>query len=290
MSKLNKIELEATNKFIQKFVDSTIKTLSRNLDKDVYKEIEFFINDCVEIKNLNEFKDSSILYKVDYSAGLDTCRLGVLVPEELISSISDVLMGGAGVVTYSGKLTELELNAAGDLGKKIFGDIEHTLERLYTNDFGFSTTPLILTKEMPKYGDEFENSEFDILIDQTLRVNGEKEYTIGLLVKATGLKKTLTSLEILQTETVEKINLRSSIKIDQLAEVKIDITAELGSTKIPVKSALELVRGSLVKLDTLDNSDIKVFANNIEVARAQVVAVGDNFGLKITKIIAPEKG
>jgi len=289
MTKLNKLEIEATNKFIQNFVDSAVKTLSHNLDKDVYKKIEFFINSSAEIKTLNEFKNSNILYKLDYSEGIGASRLGVLVPEELISSISDVLMGGAGEGPYSGSLTELELNAAGDLGKKIFGDIENTFKRFYTKDFGLSTTPLILTKEMPRYDEEFESSEFDFLIDQTFRINEEKEYTIALLLKSTDLKKTLTSLEILRGGTSEKNNFRTNIDIGQLSDVKIDITAELGSTRIPVKSALELVRGSLVRLDTLNNSDIKVFANDIEVARAQVVAVGDNFGLKITKIISPEE-
>ena len=81
----------------------------------------------------------------------------------------------------------------------------------------------------------------------------------------------------------------SSLDVTRLADVKINITAELGRTRVPIKYALELVRGSLVELDVLNGSDIKVFANDIEFAYAQVVAVEDNFGLKITKIIAPEE-
>jgi len=289
MTNLNTNEMTAINSLVQNFVDSTLKTLSHNLDTEVYKKIEFFINSSSEITNLNEFKDSNILYKIDYSEGVFASKLGSLVPEELISNLSDVLMGGTGEKDYEGVLSELEINAAKDLAKKIFGDIENMFKRFYTKNFGFSNSPLLLTKEMPKYEEQFENPDFDFLIIQTLRINEEKEYTIGLLLKVIDIKRMLTSLNMLQSESTEKRNFQTNINIKQIANVEIDITAELGSARIPVKSALELVRGSLVKLDTVNNSDIKVFANNIEVARAQVVAVGDNFGLRITKIITPEE-
>ena len=289
MTKFNKTETNAINNFVQNFVDSTLKTISHNLDKEVCKKIEFFINSSTEISNLNEFKGTNMLYKLDYSEGVYASKLGVVLPEELISNVSDVLMGGTGEKDYDGVLSELELNATGELAKKVFGDIENMFKRFYTKDFGFSTSPLILTKEMPQYEDEFETPDFDFLIDQTFRVNDEKEYTIALLFKTDDLKRMLTSLNLLQSDTHEINNSQTNINIKQIANVEIDITAELGSAKIPVKSALELVRGSLVKLDTVSNSDIKVFANNVEVARAQVVAVGDNFGLRITKIISPEE-
>ena len=52
---------------------------------------------------------------------------------------------------------------------------------------------------------------------------------------------------------------------------------------------LGLVSGSIIELDTYDNADIKVFANGLEVAKAQVVVVDDHFGIKITKLISPEE-
>jgi flagellar motor switch protein FliN/FliY len=50
-----------------------------------------------------------------------------------------------------------------------------------------------------------------------------------------------------------------------------------------------LTKGSILELDTYENSDIKVYANGLEVARAQVVVVDEHFGIKITKIISPEE-
>lgn len=289
MTRFNKTEIEAVNKFIQNFINATLKVLAHNLDKDIYKKIDFSINSYAEVSTLDSFKENSIIYKLDYTKGEYFSRLGIAVQEKFISEISDVLMGGEGNVEFEGTLSELEVNATKDLLNKIFNEIENTFRRFYSNDFGFSTEPLFLTKEMSQFENEFNSPDFDFLINLVFKINDEREYPLALLLRAGDLKKILTTLDIFRAETPEKRNLSSNISINQLADVEIDITAELGSTRIPVKYALELVRGSLVKLDTLENSEIKVFANNIEVARAQVVVVGDNFGLRITKIISPEE-
>ena len=258
------------------------------MDKDVYKKIEFSIKSCVEVNSLELLKEEGrMMYKLDYSKGGFLGTLGALLPEEFIASLSDVLTGGTGEDAYGGSLSELEINSIKDLLKKVFVEIENSFKNIYTNDFGFSTEPLILLKEMPNYENEFSADEFDFLVDMELVVNGEKEYVISLLLNTVELRNPLNSLNVFQGG--EKKNQPTNINIQHLSDIEIDITAELGCAKIPVKHALELVRGSLVKLETVNDSDIKVFANNVEVARAQVVVVGENFGLRITKIISPEE-
>lgn len=288
MTNFNRTETESITKFLANFVDCATKTLSHNLDKDVFKKIEFYINSCSEINSLNSLMENNLIYKIYYSKGDLLSTIIVLIPEELAANISDVLMGGSGEGAYNGSLSELEINAIKDLAKKIFGEMERFYKNLYTNDFGFSNDPLILTKEKPQYENEFSSNEFDFLIDQTLKINEEKEYKISTLFKTDDLRKSLIGMDVFNSESWEKTNIHNAINFNQLSDVKIDITAELGRAKIPVKNALEMVRGSIVKLDTINDSDIKVFANNIEVARAQVVAIGESFALRITKIITPE--
>lgn len=77
--------------------------------------------------------------------------------------------------------------------------------------------------------------------------------------------------------------------IDCLSDVDINIVAQLGKAQVPMKYALELNEGSIIELDTLNEADIKVYANGVEFAHAQVVALEENFGLRITKIISPEQ-
>ena len=289
MTNFNKNETDAIEKFLQNFVNSALKTLSRELDKDVYKKVEFSIKSCQEVNSLETLKEEGrMIYKLDYSKGGFLGTLAALLPEDFIASLSDVITGGTGDDAYSGSLSELEINSIKDLLKKVFVGIESSFKNAYTNDFGFSNEPLILLKEMPNYENEFNSNEFDFLVDMQLVVNGKNEYVVSLLLNSAELRKPLASLNVFQGGA-ERANFHTNIDINQLSDIEIDITAELGSTRIPVKYALELVRGSLVKLETLNDSDIKVYANNVEVARAQVVVVGENFGLRITKIIAPEE-
>lgn len=91
------------------------------------------------------------------------------------------------------------------------------------------------------------------------------------------------------TQTSDEIENENVSNIERLADVDINIIAELGKAQVPMKYALELSEGSIIELDTLNDSDIKVYANGVEFALAQVVALEDNFGLKITKIISPEE-
>jgi len=290
MIKLYDNEIEAINNFIQKFATSTVKTLSQAVDNEVLKKFEFVVNKSLIIENLEPFKEHNILYKLDYAKGLHHSDLAVLVPEELAAILADVMMGGQGDKPYAGDLAELEINSTSTLIKKVFKDIENLFKKVYTDDFAFGIEDKLILQGMPEYDEEFVNNPFDLLVNQTFRINEEKEFTINLLLKAEDIKKALISLNLLRVDKFEKVqDDGDSINLDHIQNVKIDITAELGSSRVPIKYALELVKGSIIELDTLNNSDIKVFANNVEVAMAQIVVIEDNFGLRITRIISPEE-
>lgn len=51
---------------------------------------------------------------------------------------------------------------------------------------------------------------------------------------------------------------------------------------------LELGRGSLIELDTLENQEVEILVNGKKVAYGQVVISNQNFGIKITEVLEPE--
>lgn len=289
MAIFNNNEIEGIGKFFQGVTSSAVKILSGSLDKEVYKSFNIVVDSLNSIEGIESLKGNNVFYKLDYAKEATSSELALLIPEELISNISDVVMGGKGEDSYKGSLSELEITAATDLLKKIFKDIESTFKHKHNRDLAFNTDVSMLLKETPEYEDAFENSGFDFVIKHILRINEEKEYIINLLLKVKDLKHTMATSKIFQEGMSGKLTELDSIGIEQLSDIKIDITAELGRARVPIKYALELVRGSIIGLDTVNNSDIKVFANGIEVAQAQVVVIEDNFGLKITKIISPEE-
>lgn len=280
---------ELINNFFQVFSDSINSTLSKNLDADICTNIQFTTLSSSKARDVENLKADNVIYRLDYTTGNRQGALVVLIPEELIAVISDILTGGSGNEAYKGSLSEIETNSSLKILEKIFKSIESDFKKNYQHDLVFSSNPVLLLKEMPDYNINSEDSFFDLLVNNTLSLSEDKKYNISFLLPAHVVEKLMDDLGLSRSNSTLKRPDISSLDVNCLSDIKINITAELGRTRVPIKYALELVRGSLVELDTLNNSDIKVFANGVEFAHAQVVAVEDNFGLKITKIISPEE-
>lgn len=73
--------------------------------------------------------------------------------------------------------------------------------------------------------------------------------------------------------------------LDLLLNVSLQITAELGKAKMNVRDILKLGTGSVVELDRLAGGPVDLLVNNKLVARGEVVAIDDNFGVRITELI-----
>lgn len=275
--------------FFQIFVKSVNKTLTKNLDTDVCTKIQYLMKSSSKIRDAESLKEDNAIYRIDYATGNRQGTLAVLIPEQLIASISDILTGGNGQDAHKGSLTEIETNSILKILEKVFKTIESDFKKHYEHDLAFSANSSLLLKEMPEYAITSDELSFDLLVNTTLNLVKEKQYNINILLSSNVIDGLLDDLGLSKAAAPVKKTDISLLNVNRLADVKINITAELGRTRVPIKYALELVKGSLIELDTVNNSDIKVFANDVEFAYAQVVAVEDNFGLKITKIISPEE-
>ncbi len=73
--------------------------------------------------------------------------------------------------------------------------------------------------------------------------------------------------------------------LDLLMNVSLDVTAELGKCKMMVADILKLGTGSVVELDRLAGGPVDLLVNRKLVARGEVVAIDENFGVRVTEII-----
>ena len=287
---MNNQQQELFKEFFQVFSKSITKTLTKNLDADVCKKIKFNCNAFAKIKNPEDIKNESALYKIDFASGSRQGNIITLIPEPLFSIISDILTGGEGKDAYKGQLTEIETNSVAMVLTKVFKDIESTFKQAYSQDLVFSTNGQIVLKEMEEdYKINSGNAFFDFLADCTLTLNENEEYKINILLIKSTIDQLMKDLGFSDTDGGARKIERTNIDLSCLSDLEINVTAELGRAQVPIKYALELIEGSIVELDTQNNADIKVFANGVEFAYAQIVAIGENFGLKITKIITPEE-
>ena len=77
--------------------------------------------------------------------------------------------------------------------------------------------------------------------------------------------------------------------IARVLDVPVQLTAELGRTRITIKNLLQLSQGSVVELDGLAGEPMDIFINGYLIAQGEVVVVNDKFGIRLTDIITPSE-
>ncbi|MEV6629837.1 flagellar motor switch protein FliN [Actinoplanes sp. NPDC051470] len=75
--------------------------------------------------------------------------------------------------------------------------------------------------------------------------------------------------------------------LDMLHDVEMEVSAELGRTRMSVRELLSLSPGAIVELDRAAGSPADLLVNGRLIARGEVVVVDENFGIRITEIVAP---
>jgi flagellar motor switch protein FliN len=75
--------------------------------------------------------------------------------------------------------------------------------------------------------------------------------------------------------------------LDLLYDIPLEITVELGRTKLPIRKILELGPGAVIQLDKLAGEPVDILANQKLIAKGEVVVIEENFGVRITDIINP---
>ena len=77
--------------------------------------------------------------------------------------------------------------------------------------------------------------------------------------------------------------------IDLILDIPVQLTVELGRTRIPIRHILQLAQGSVVELDGLAGEPMDVLVNGCLIAQGEVVVVNDKFGIRLTDIVTPSE-
>ena len=77
--------------------------------------------------------------------------------------------------------------------------------------------------------------------------------------------------------------------INFLLDIPVELTVQLGTTKMLIKELLQLGQGSVIELEKLAGEPMEIYANSRLVARGEAVVVNEKFGVKLTDIISPSE-
>jgi flagellar motor switch protein FliN/FliY len=75
--------------------------------------------------------------------------------------------------------------------------------------------------------------------------------------------------------------------LDFILDIPLDVSAELGRTRLLINELLQLGQGSVVELNKLAGEPLEIFVNGKLVARGEAVVINEKFGVRLTDIISP---
>lgn len=78
-------------------------------------------------------------------------------------------------------------------------------------------------------------------------------------------------------------------RLELLLDVPLEITVELGRTRMTIQELLSLGPGSVVELGKVAGEPLDILVNDRLIARGEAVVVNDKFGVRITDVVSPSE-
>ncbi len=86
------------------------------------------------------------------------------------------------------------------------------------------------------------------------------------------------------------IGANGEVPMSMLMDLTLPVSIELGRTTMSVQEILQLGRGSVVQLERLAGEPIDIYVGDRRFAEGEVVVLGENFGVRVTRIISRASG
>jgi len=74
-----------------------------------------------------------------------------------------------------------------------------------------------------------------------------------------------------------------------LLDVPLEVSVELGRSRVLIKDLLQMREGSVIELDKLAGEPLEVYVNSHLIARGEAVVVDDKVGLRLTDVVSPSE-
>jgi flagellar motor switch protein FliN/FliY len=87
--------------------------------------------------------------------------------------------------------------------------------------------------------------------------------------------------------SAEEIEEHGERELDFILDIPLELSVELGKTKMLVNDLLQLGQGSIIELNKLAGEPLEVYINRKLIARGEVVVVNEKFGVRLTDVITP---
>ena len=129
-------------------------------------------------------------------------------------------------------------------------------------------------------------------VEEAVNETVEDDWGAAMAEQSAAESSVLQTSNVEQTQVFSEFTPKNKLNetqndIDFILDIPVQLTVELGRTKIAIKNLLQLAQGSVVELDGMAGEPMDVLVNGCLIAQGEVVVVNDKFGIRLTDIITP---
>lgn len=235
-------------------------------------------------------------------------ELALVAPREMVALLSEAMVGG----DLESGFKDDHLDAFKELGNQILGAVSTALGQRY--EVALAATQARISPFSPdsppfdlhgaaaielriSLGDR-ERGSMRLLLSQPL-VMAFTEHSEESASAPPPPRSSAPSAPMSEVENVARSNvfdkslampaLVQSPNIELLLDIPLNVTIELGRSRLSIRKVLELGPGSIVELDRLAGEPVDLLVNDKVVARGEVVVVDEYFGIRVLSLISPEE-
>ena len=81
----------------------------------------------------------------------------------------------------------------------------------------------------------------------------------------------------------------SDLNLDVILDVPVNLSLEVGRTRMPIRNLLQLNQGSVIELERGAGEPLDVYVNGTLIAHGEVVVINDRFGVRLTDVVSPSE-
>lgn len=274
---------------------------------------------------IRKYPKPCIAAEVDYKTGLRGTNL-LLIQMHDAAVIADLMLGGDGTKPHM-ELGEMEMSAIGEAMNQMIGKASTSMSSLFNLrvEIAPPRTRVLAMNNVEEFSSQFIKDNLVAVIYFRLLIEDLVDSKLMLVIPYAFAREMANTL-IAQNETApveqEKVGkaqtsarkpaVREGTKdpnsavrpiqfnvlngsanheepgnLNLLLDVPLEISVELGSTKMRIKEILDLGIGSVIELDRLAGEQVDILVNGKLIAKGEVVVIDENFGVRITDIISP---
>lgn len=217
-------------------------------------------------------------------------------PTDLVAKMADLMLAGDGTAQFN---SEEHIDAIQEIASQILGPIATHLSDNLEDKVEFSTpeaglaessqvatdlSSLVTTVITGTLGEEKYQWTFSISTDQAIKLA-----EISIEEESSEPDVMPENVEFESFPNTKSSAKESAENMDMLMDLSLQVSIELGRTRLYIKNILELGQGSVIELNKLSGDPVDIYVNDKKFAEGEVVVVDENFGVRITDLVSPSE-